>query len=238
MIRGGRMKIAILEDNIYFQNKLLDLLCHEIDLIHVYSNIESYDSSNIVYDLLLLDINLNKANGMNYIKNNESKQLFIIYISNHEEFMIDAFNVNVLGFIPKSRIDSLLLPKIELARTRLQKTKMISLSIVGEKICVRECDIIMFYMEEGNIYILLENKNRYRLTYATLKEILQFLPDHFLRVNNSCLINVYKISRLNIEERFVVLTNGKKIEVSRRRWKTVKSKYISSRMGELYEKEI
>ena len=59
--KGINMKIAILEDNIFFQQKIISLLNLGSDLVHVYSDIDGYNLSNIYYDLLLLDINLNKA---------------------------------------------------------------------------------------------------------------------------------------------------------------------------------
>ena len=136
------MKIAILEDKIFFQQKIINLLNFGSDLVHVYSDIDSYNLSNIYYDLLLLDINLNKYNGIDYIKKYENKQLFIIYISNYEEYMIDVFDSNVLGFIPKIKIDNLLVSKIEFARQKIQNMNRIILSIIGGKIEIRENDVV------------------------------------------------------------------------------------------------
>lgn len=238
MNRELRMKIAILEDNIYFQQKILSLLNLETDLVHVYTDVDSYSSSSIYYDLLLLDIHLNKVNGIDYIRNHENKQLFIVYISNYEELMIDTFNSNVLGFIPKREIDSLLVSKIQFVRSKLQKINMLSLSIVGEKIRIRESDILMVYLSDGIMYLLSENKKTYRLTYDTLKETQQNLTEHFLRVNNSYIVNLSKITSINIKEHSLTLVNGEEIQVSRRRWGTIKSRYISLRMGDIHEKEL
>ncbi len=238
MNRKLRMKIAILEDNIYFQQKILSLLNLETDLVHVYTDVDSYSSSSIYYDLLLLDIHLNKVNGIDYIRNHENKQLFIVYISNYEELMIDTFNSNVLGFIPKREIDSLLVSKIQFVRSKLQKINMLSLSIVGEKIRIRESDILMVYLSDGIMYLLSENKKTYRLTYDTLKETQQNLTEHFLRVNNSYIVNLSKITSINNKEHSLTLVNGEEIQVSRRRWGTIKSRYISLRMGDIHEKEL
>lgn len=238
MNRELRMKIAILEDNIYFQQKILSLLNLETDLVHVYTDVDSYSSSSIYYDLLLLDIHLNKVNGIDYIRNHENKQLFIVYISNYEELMIDTFNSNVLGFIPKREIDSLLVSKIQFVRSKLQKINMLSLSIVGEKIRIRESDILMVYLSDGIMYLLSENKKTYRLTYDTLKETQQNLTEHFLRVNNSYIVNLSKITSINNKEHSLTLVNGEEIQVSRRRWGTIKSRYISLRMGDIHEKEL
>jgi hypothetical protein len=43
--KGINMKIAILEDNIFFQQKIISLLNLGSDLVHVYSDIDSYNLS-------------------------------------------------------------------------------------------------------------------------------------------------------------------------------------------------
>lgn len=220
------MKIAILEDNIIFQQKIINLLNFKDDIVHTYNDIDSYDSSDIYYDLLLLDINLNKDNGIDYIKKHENKQLFIIYISNYEEYMIDVFNSNVLGFIPKRKIDEFLGLKIEFAREKIQNMNRIILSIVGGKIEVRENDVIKLYLLDGVLYVLLEGNNNYRLTYETLKDVQQLFSSDFLRINNSEVVNLTKIKSIDNKNHLVVLNNQQVIQASRRRWKMIKEKYI------------
>ena len=221
--KGINMKIAILEDNIFFQQKIISLLNLGSDLVHVYSDIDSYNLSNIYYDLLLLDINLNKYNGIDYIKKHENKQLFIIYISNYEEYMIDVFDSNVLGFIPKIKIDNLLVSKIEFARKKIQNVNRIILSIIGGKIEIRENDVVRFYLLEGNLYISLEGNKIHRLTYDTLKDVQQYFSSDFLRVNNSEVVNLSKIKSIDNKNHLIVLNNQQKIKVSRRRWKLIKA---------------
>ena len=225
-MRDINMKIAILEDDILFQQKIINLLNLNNDLVHVYDNTKSYDLSSIYYDLLLLDINLDKENGMDYIQNNKNKQLFIVYISNYEQYMIDVFDSNVLGFIPKRRIDDLLVSKIEFVRNKIQNMNRIILPVLGGKIEIRENDVIRLYLLEGNLYISLEGNKTYRLTYETLKDAQQNFSSDFLRVSNSEVINLTKIRSLDNKNHFVVLNDLLKIQVSRRRWKLLKAKYI------------
>ena len=224
------MKIAILEDNIAFQYQILDQLDPHDDLIHVYSDIESYDLTNITYDLLLLDIHIHQENGIDYIRKHENKQTFIIYISNYEEYIIDAFDSNVLGFIPKRNLKQLLISKVQYAKEKIQAMNHISFSIVGGKIDIKENDIIKIYLQEGNLYLLLENNQKYRLTYETLKSAQQHLPEYFIRVNNSEVINPSKIRTLMNKDHSILLTNNQVIAVSRRKWRTIKSKYISNQL--------
>lgn len=220
------MKIAILEDDIFFQNKIVSLLNITEDLIHVYTDVDSYDSSSTFYDLLLLDITLGDKNGIDYINSHENKQIFIVYISNHEECMIYTFNSNVLGFIPKRDIDKLLGSKIQFVREKLQNMHKVSMPILGENILIRENEILMIYLLEGIIYTLLENKKTYRLTYETLKSVENELSNQFFRISNSCIINISKIVQINNIDHVITLVNGDKLQVSRRRWKDVKLRYV------------
>lgn len=221
------MKIAILEDNIFFQQKILGLLNFKYDLVNVYDDVDSYDRSETYYDLLLLDINLGKVNGIEYIREHEHKQLYVIYISNYEELMIDTFDSNVLGFIPKNKIDDLLALKIEFVRSKIQKLNLLTLPVLGGKISIRENEILIIYLFEGCVYLLSENKRKYRLIYETLKAAQNDLSHDFIRVNSSEIVNFSKIIRINNLEHLIVLSNNLKIKVSRRKWKDVKLRYAS-----------
>ena len=225
------MKIAILEDNYYFQEKIKNLLNVNRHLIHVYSDIDSYDLSSVYYDLLLLDIHLHKENGIEYIKKHEYKQLFVIYISNHEECMIDTFDTNVLGFIPKKDMDVMLSEKIQFVESKIKKMNRIQLSVLGGKILLREKEILIIYLSEGNMYITLENGKEYRLVYETLKEVQKVLPDGFIRVNNGCIVNGRRIKKLDNKTHVIYLSDNKEIQVSRRKWRDIKNLYIEMKMN-------
>lgn len=223
------MKIAILEDTYYFQNKIRNYIPKE-HIVHIYSNVEEYNQSHIYYDLLLLDIKLNQDNGIEYIRKNAHKQMYIVYLSNYEEYMIDTFDTNVLGFIPKNKIDNLLESKIQWVQTKIQRQNQIILSVPGEKIILKENDILLFYVQEGNIFVVLENKKKYRLVYETLKEVQTMVSNSFLRVKSNCIVNGTKIKKLDVSNHVIDLDEQIKIRVSKRKWKEIKNKYIELKM--------
>ena len=53
----------------------------------------------------------------------------------------------------------------------------------------------------------IENRNVFTCT-KTLKEVEQQLPDYFIKLNRSCLINVKKVQSVNIREKTVHLSSG------------------------------
>jgi two-component system, LytTR family, response regulator len=49
-----------------------------------------------------------------------------------------------------------------------------------------------------------------------------FLPQSFIRINRSNIINKAYIKNLNYEERIITLSNNSEIQISRRRWNEVR----------------
>ncbi|MBR2327569.1 MAG: LytTR family transcriptional regulator DNA-binding domain-containing protein [Clostridia bacterium] len=86
-------------------------------------------------------------------------------------------------------------------------------------------EVYCFFSEDGKIYALCEgNKLQLRLRLIRLEELYKA---SFVRINQSCLVNVSKIKK--IEASFggalaVVLKNGYRDYISRRQIKTVKER--------------
>ena len=55
----------------------------------------------------------------------------------------------------------------------------------------------------------------------SLKAVEEMLDDSFIYVSRSCLISKKKIREMDRKNRFIIMTNGKKIEISYRMLKEV-----------------
>ncbi len=55
----------------------------------------------------------------------------------------------------------------------------------------------------------------------TLSMYDMLLPQSFIRVNKSCIINKKFIKNLNLEDKKVILKDGTEVQISRRRWNDV-----------------
>ena len=221
------MRIAILEDSLIQQERIRNLL----DLNHrlcFFSAVEEYMESNFYFDLLLLDIELENQNGIEFIKKHPDKQRFIVYVSSHSEVMADTFDTNVLGFVTKNRIEEVLVEKVNQVENRIHQLEKIALSLPYKTRYVYRDDILYFQIENG-IFVLLKDGTKLSLVNETLKEIEATLSDSFVRVNNNVLINFSKVDYLDVKNHKIIMLDGTIISVSVRRWKKVKEHYIQMR---------
>ena len=221
------MRIAVLEDSLIQQKRIRNLL----DLSHrlcFFSAVEEYMESNFYFDLLLLDIELGNQNGIEFIKKHPDKQRFIVYVSSHSEAMADTFDINVLGFVTKDRIEEALVEKVNQVENRIHQLEKIALSLPYETRYVYRDDILYFQIDNG-IFVLLKDGTKLSLVNETLKEIEVTLSDSFVRVNNNVLINFSKVDYLDVKNHKIIMLDGTIISVSVRRWKKVKEHYIQMR---------
>ena len=221
------MRIAVLEDSLIQQERIRNLL----DLNHrlcFFRTVEEYMESNFYFDLLLLDIELGNQNGIEFIKKHPDKQRFIVYVSSHSEAMADTFDINVLGFVTKDRIEEALVEKVNQVENRIHQLEKIALSLPYETRYVYRDDILYFQIE-NSIFVLLKDGTKLSLVNETLKEIETTLSDSFVRVNNNVLINFSKVDHLDVKNHKIIMLDGTIISVSVRRWKKVKEHYIQMR---------
>lgn len=221
------MRIAVLEDSLIQQKRIRNLL----DLNHrlcFFCTVEEYMESNFYFDLLLLDIELGRQNGIEFIKKHPDKQRFIVYVSSHSESMADTFDTNVLGFVTKNRIEEALVKKVNQVENRIHQLEKIELNLPYETRYVYRDDILYFKIENG-VFVLLKDGTKLSLVNETLKEIEATLSDSFARVNNNVLINFSKVDHLDVKNHKIIMLNGTIISVSVRRWKKVKEHYIQMR---------
>lgn len=221
------MRIAVLEDSLIQQERIRNLL----DLNHrlcFFRTVEEYMESNFYFDLLLLDIELGNQNGIEFIKKHPDKQRFIVYVSSHSEAMADTFDINVLGFVTKDRIEEALVEKVNQVENRIHQLEKIALSLPYETRYVYRDDILYFQIE-NSIFVLLKDGTKLSLVNETLKEIETTLSDSFVRVNNNVLINFSKVDHLDVKNHKIIMLDGTVISVSVRRWKKVKEHYIQMR---------
>jgi two-component system, LytTR family, response regulator len=179
-------------------------------------------------DVIFLDINMPHLNGFDVIAKTPSFSAEVIFITGSEDFAIQAFRVDAVDYLLKPIDPVAFFVAMEKTRTRLKsKKEFFSQHPASKKIQLPTQDGILF-LEEKNI-IHVTSKGSYSLITPAdvmLKKILasknigqfeQKLSGRFFRCHNSHLINLdYVISFSTNCGTYVTMTNGDKIEVSRR----------------------
>lgn len=111
------IKIGVCDDDIKYieiiKKKLLDYYkTSKINMkLFLFSNGNALLQNKVNLDLILLDIEMEEVSGID-IKNfldKSNNKCKVIFISNHENKMIDAFGRNVIAFLHKSNISDIVI---------------------------------------------------------------------------------------------------------------------------------
>ena len=222
------MRIAIVDDNKLHRNKMKQILkeCRKNDDIFDFESIKEYENSKGVYDLLLLDIELKDEKGIKYIKNNPQKHRYVVYVSSYPEMMGEAFYTNVLGFIPKDKIDESLVDKVNEVEREIKKDKLYTFKTLDDDIRIEEYKILYFVYSDHTVCMKLENRKSFvYLSARSLSEINQNLSENFYKVNRNTIVNIMKIKKIIPRGYELMTQDDKTIKVSDKKWKDFKSKY-------------
>lgn len=178
------------------------------------------------YDILFLDIKLNKSNGIDLAEKilSDNPKLIIIFISGYTEYYEEVYRVEHIYFISKP-LDA------ERIRKSIDKAANIIKERETRKLIVKTNEGIQGIYPEEIIYI--ESKGHNVIIYTKdgyysgigykLDEIENSLNslryEIFIRCHKSYIVNIMKVSR--IEKNIIALDSGNEISVSRKYSKKV-----------------
>lgn len=160
--------------------------------------------------------------------------VFLIYVSGYDKYMMELFRLDVFGFIKKP-IDEEILTKTFLETYQRVCSKMVyfTFSYKHEEYKILCKEILYFESNARKVTIYTQNGEHYTFN-GKLSEIEQKMSDGkipFLRVHQSYLVNYYLIrSRTKIE---ITLVNGKKLPISEERQKYFNQQYSHLLGGEI-----
>lgn len=107
------MRIAICDDTEYDREKIKEVCEQVLQKNKVYCEIICYTNGMDIlkteqkFDLIILDIVMPKVNGIE-VKNQfqlHNEDTLIIYVSSHDEILLEAFGLYVYGFVIKDKMD-------------------------------------------------------------------------------------------------------------------------------------
>ena len=182
-------------------------------------------------DVILLDIDMPGEDGISIaeeICNNYKTP--IIFVSNCEDRVFESFKVHPFGFVRKSNF---LLDFSNVISTFIQQkersdSKNDRLIIKKEKsflsIKIKDILYIECQMKHQKIYMI-DEEEPLEIRY-TIKELETILDEKgFLRVHKGFLVNISYIYRIDDDN--VILKNGVKVPVSKRKVGEVRKEYLN-----------
>lgn len=220
------MKIAICDDQKIYRDDILEHCKRAFSeggmVYRLFASGEELLASGEAFDFLFLDIEMTGMDGIQVKELMEQQDIRgkIIFLTSHEERMIEAFGSNVIGFLRKPVQDESLLSMVQKMKL-LMNRKTVEWEVDGRLYVMYAEEIKYIEAEDKYTYVFVEGK-RY-LVRRSLKEWKTMLPESdFGMVNRSCLVNVSLLDRVKGE---IVLEDGKSIAISRKYKKEMEEKY-------------
>lgn len=221
------IRIAVLDDEKNYMEKVCSVtkeamfhlnLAYEITC---YEKVEAFinDLQNGTYfDIYLLDVEMPEMNGLTVAKNirRQFSEPIIIYITNHVEYAIEAFEVNAYRYIPKQIIEEKLLEayKVLLAKKTAVTEKVYVIKTINsvERIPYRE---IYYLKKEGKYVVFFHKRGRNRVR-MTMEEVLEKIKSkEFLMIDRSYVVNLKYVN--SFKQQQVILKDGSVLPVSKPR---------------------
>ena len=182
-------------------------------------------------DLLLVDVQMPEVDGLELVARlglagSTRRPPAVVFVTAHDEFAIDAFNVHALDYVVKLVDEQRLALSLDRARAqrRLEllaadrDPPVVRLPIRdGDRLHLVPIDEIE-WIEAADYYVLVHAGPRTHLHRESLQRLEAMLDDRFVRIHRSRLVNRRRIRELRRDGRrdlVVVLDTGAELPVAR-----------------------
>ena len=234
--------------------RLLEFNCPEVEIIGLCSSADEakIKINQLKPELVFLDIAMPEKNGFDLLNEIDPIHFEIIFVTAHNDFMLQAFRFSAVDYLLKPVENNLLVDAVNRAAVRIgdktsngaletllynfrqkegaQKMKICITSLKGFQV-VNLSDIL--YCEASSNYTNFHFTGRPVICASKpIHEFEELLADcNFIRIHKSCVVNLEHVKEyIRGEGGTVVLSNGQRLEVSRR-----KKEAFIDRMKEFYK---
>ncbi|TSA26701.1 MAG: DNA-binding response regulator [Ignavibacteriales bacterium] len=228
----NKLTAIIVDDELHGREnlkKIIENYCHEIEILGCADSVVSAKELVSIHkpDVVFLDINMPVLDGFDFLDEYDELNFMVVFVSAHEEFGINAVKAGATDYLLKPvNIKEL---KQTVKKLLLIKNKKIKAEIVHETdklvlpashgFNVLEIDDIIRLEAEGCYTKVIFKNGKNTIISRTLKDFEETVPkEKFFRIHKSHLINLKYIKDYsNISGNFVTMTDGSRIEISRRK---------------------
>jgi two-component system LytT family response regulator len=191
--------------------------------------------SDLVPDLLFLDVQMPKLNGFEVLEL-LGRDVAVVFVTAFDEHAIKAFDVHAVDYVLKPVSPERIATALERARQRVAPPQPIPVAGIlaaarpagqtatrlvvrqGPRVHVIQADKLD-YAEAQDDYVSLHSEGKAHLKQQTLSDLEGSLdPKRFVRIHRSYLLNLDRLSRIDSEAgepKAVVLNDGTRLPLSR-----------------------
>lgn len=237
------IRAVIVDDEQYGRDNLRTLLgkyCPEVGVVAEAASVEEgvkvLSDASLQPDVAFLDVNLQDGLVFQMLNQLEERPFEIIFVTAYEQFAVKAFKYSAIDYVLKpidpdalkeavSQIRpgklnrmALRLEVLQGALSQPQKIEKLTVSAMDGIYFLSLKEILRFEADDNYTHIFMANGERLTAS-KTIKSYEDLLAhQHFFRVHKRHMININFIRKfVKGDGGYVVMDDGKEIEVSRRR---------------------
>ena len=235
-----KLKCIIIDDE-PIARKILQEFIEEVDYLELAGQAENplkvmslLDNNDI--DILFLDINMPKINGIDFLKSTKTNAN-IIMTTAYAEHAAEAYGLDVLDYLVKPIAFDRFLKACNKAKEirELKKITQVQPNKINDHFFIK-CDSQIekvFYNDliyAGAMlnYVMLYTNSKKMMVYVTIKSLEQQLPaDIFIKVHKSFIVNINKIKSI---EGNILNIGNEKISISQNLREKVMNEIVKDKM--------
>ena len=228
----NKLTAIIVDDELYGREnlkKIIENYCPEIEILGCADSVVSAKVLVNVHkpDVVFLDINMPVLDGFDFLDEYDELNFMVVFVSAHEEFGINAVKAGAADYLLKpvnikelkQTVKKLLMIKNNKMKVEtFHETDTLVLP-VSHGFNVLVIDDIIRLEAEGCYTKVIFKDGKNTIISRTLKDFEETIPkEKFFRIHKSHLINLKYIKEYSkISGNFVTMTDGSRIEISRRK---------------------
>jgi DNA-binding LytR/AlgR family response regulator len=231
-----KLKCIIIDDE-PIARKILQEFIEEIDYLELTGQAENplkamaFLNDNAI-DIIFLDINMPKINGIEFLKNSKINAS-IIMTTAYTEYAVEAYGLDVLDYLVKPISFERFLKACNKAKETEKSIKIIPK--INDHFfikCDNQIEKIFFndliYAEAMLNYVMLYTNSKKMMVYITIKSLEEQLPaEVFIKVHKSFIVNINKVDSI---EGNILNIGNEKITISQNLREKVIKEIVKDKM--------
>ncbi len=227
-----KIRVLVVDDEKYSRESVKELLENydDFDIVGEASSAEEAlkKMRKLKPHVLFLDIQLPGISGLEFAKTLHRFKCIVVFVSAYEEYALEAFDVNAVDYLTKP----VSLSRFEITVSKIMTTFRTIFPRIDKLPVKKDDDTIEFVDVDEICYIEEREKNAIvhlpKLTHVlkrtSLTSLQEKLPDEFVRVHKSYVVNITKVVKMckRLGRWEMAMECGQRVPISKHLLRSVK----------------
>lgn len=241
-VSGEReLRIGICEDEKIYSDRIVSALKgffhkeQEVLRLEVYQDgnqLLKKMSSGAVYDLLLMDLQLENSDGIEIAGKirNIDPQIPLIIVTGMEERVLEGYGVDALDYVLKSNLEQRLEAALQRFLKKRRESSLLFHDGEGQLVILRTSEVLWVESERRGTRIV-TCKMSYSCSLPIGKITSQLPEEEYLEIHKAVFVRVDQIKKIGSDQ--VVMSNDTQLPLSRRKKKEVMRRVLETVRGRM-----